>query len=130
MDSNFDEKRKYVRLDFITKVSFGLKGENIPEISSGKKIAQTKNISIEGICFSSDRDLKPGDKLDLEIQIENNFRPIHISGVVKWSNPQAQNQDDLLFDVGLEILSIDNTDEDKFMEYVWGRMKERLTKSL
>ena len=91
MSEHLDERRKYVRLDDSLKVNFQTQNKNQPGGLAEKVSAIIKNISVEGMCFNSDRKLESGEKIDIEIFLPNEAKPLHISGEIIWSR-QAQDE--------------------------------------
>ncbi len=66
-----------------------------------------KNISAEGLCFVSEKQLKRGEKLDLEFYVSDRNPPLHMQGNVRWSREApgfrpAHSQ----FDTGLKLTTI------------------------
>lgn len=95
------ERRKYKRYntavnihfdfthDLETKVKFKFIDHKQKD-SSKKYSAVSKNISVEGLCFSSEREVKQGDLLDLEVYLPNAKDPILMRGKVRWCKPSEE----------------------------------------
>jgi hypothetical protein len=69
--------------DLETKVNFEFidkKGKILPE----KYEALSRNISVEGLCFLSNKKVVRGDFLHLEVYLPSAKDPIHMKGEVKW----------------------------------------------
>ena len=116
------EQRGYIRFSLKTHVNFQIKrpGEAPASLDSPAH-AITKDISMRGICFSASRRLMPGNALKLFVFFERNKKPIHLEGKVAWCMQQKGRE---MFDMGVELLSIDKTDEKEFMGYIRKRAAE------
>ena len=91
------ERRKYERYDteikiyfdfayeLKTKVKYQLVDKNRRKILPKKYLAYSKNVSAEGLSFTSSRALKNGDRLNLEIYLPSAKDPIYMEGQVRWS---------------------------------------------
>jgi hypothetical protein len=108
------EKRKYVRYDtelkIYFKVDYSLKTKvefqildrrNSYAILSKKYPAVSKNVNVEGLCFTSEKKLKRGDFLYLEVYLPKAKSPIIMEGKVRWSglSPGKKNK----FDTGVKL---------------------------
>ncbi len=123
MDKEGIEKRKYLRLDVNTKIEFSLIEVDDSESFFRKNLAESKNISIKGICFAYPKTLEEGEKISLTVYLPEDSDPIRMSGEVKWCQLQTQ-KSDLTYDIGVEIFNIKDSDEGKFMDFVWTKVKE------
>lgn len=127
MSEYLEERRKYVRLDDNLKVNFQTQNKNQPGGLAEKVSAIITNISVEGVRFNSDRKLEIGEKIDIEIFLPNETKPLHISGKVVWSCQLQDLQDQkIMFESGVKLFAIEKSDEGKFMGYVWEKMKGQL----
>ena len=73
----------YVTYDVRTKVRFQIidkKGKT----SSPKYTALSRNVSAEGLCFTSDKKLAPGDYLHLEVLLPGGKESVPMEGNVRW----------------------------------------------
>ena len=67
-----------------------------------------KNISVEGLCFVSEKKLKRGEKLDLEFYVSESNPPLHMQGKVRWSKEASESQPaHSQFDTGLILTTIE-----------------------
>lgn len=67
-----------------------------------------KNISVEGLCFVSEKRLKRGEKLDLEFYVSDSNSPIHMQGNVRWSREAPGSQSaHSQYDTGLKLITIE-----------------------
>lgn len=146
-----EERRKYFRYhtelkidyqvnyDIRTKVKFQVL--NIIKHKLGKKkySGPSKNISVEGLCFVSNKELKKGNILFLEVYEPNTQAPIIMEGEVRWSQEIVQSEEsEVKFYTGIKIISvngqsvIDSISHDKdndvdwsiVLETVFGNFKE------
>lgn len=91
------ERRKFERYDMEMKVHFyvhydmetKVKFEVIEEEKSGSKAKKysglSKDFSIEGMRFSSDRKIKKGENLRIEVYLPQKKSSIPMMGQVRWS---------------------------------------------
>ena len=110
MDFEKKNKRKYKRYnteariyfdfayDLETKVKFELVEEKKKQKPKKKYLAVSRNISAEGLCFVSHKDVKERDKLYMEIYLPSAVEPIHMSGEVKWCDPVSESSTYVLDD--------------------------------
>ena len=105
------EARVYFRLiyDVRTKVKFQiLDKRNENRALSQKYIATCRNVSTEGLCFISNKVLKKGDFLYLELYMPTKEEPIQMEGQVRWSQaiPSKQKYEQK-FDTGVKLATVD-----------------------
>ena len=120
-DKGFIEKRKYARLDIRSKVNFSIKetDKDGKELISDRFRAIGKNIGVEGILFTCNKEIKPGTVLDLEIFFPDREDPVYIQGEVKRCVPAKEESE---FDIGLQFLSVDKNHVLMMIEYVCGKL--------
>ena len=125
------EKRRYIRRDSETRINFDIKGGIAKKAPSDKASALIKNLSVEGICFTSDKELKKGASLALEIFLPSQREPLHLEGKVVWSKPaRGEKGKEDGFEVGVKLFTIEKGDENKFIGYVCDKMMRHLSKYL
>ena len=73
----------YVTYDVRTKVRFKIVARN-GKTSSPQYSALSRNVSAEGLCFSSDKKLAPGDYLHLEVLLPGGKKSVPMEGEVRW----------------------------------------------
>jgi c-di-GMP-binding flagellar brake protein YcgR len=130
-DKKFLERRNYVRVDLETKVNFRVRRPKGSKAASEKVVAVSRNVSVEGICFTSPVRLKEGTLLDLEIFVPNSPKPLNIKGEVRWSQPFKKEADTKkLYNTGVRLVTIEKNDEGKFILFVSNKMIERLARYL
>ncbi|MBL7132359.1 MAG: PilZ domain-containing protein [Candidatus Omnitrophica bacterium] len=124
-----EERRRYVRVDIATKINFQVK-EKVKEKTSPKSLpAISKNLSVEGICFNSEKELTPGTGLQLQMFIPSQAEPLLLEGEVKWSGP-IQGKGKTMFATGVQLYTFGESDENRYLRYVSEKMTERLSRYL
>jgi hypothetical protein len=112
----FVKERKYERYD-AQVMAYGIKAElefkvinkdSEKEILSEKYPAVCKNVSAEGVCFTSQKKLQKGDKVYLEIYLSDKKDPIRLEGEVRWSHETSLKQkQENNFDSGVRLLTVE-----------------------
>ena len=126
-----EERRKYIRLNATNEVNFRVRDKKTAEPFKAKTSGVSKDISVEGICFSAEKQLESGTKLDLEIMLPSGSEPLILKGEVKWSRLlEAEANAKAMFDTGVELLIIQESDENRYLRYVNQKMMERLSRYL
>jgi len=105
------DRRKYLRFKLRVKVKCHIK-----KMRKGKKPSLeisgiTKNISVAGICFTSETKLEPGRKITLEMFLPFQSKPLYLEGEVKWSRSVKAKKDRKMSDTGVKLFTIDKGDE-------------------
>jgi hypothetical protein len=115
------ERRKYERYETKAKVYFRIIYEIETKIEfqivtkkqEGESLSQkysaiSKNVSVEGLCFASEKQLKKGDMLYLEVYLPRRKNPIHMQGQVRWSQVTSpQQQKEGKYDTGVKLISVE-----------------------
>lgn len=101
-------KRKYKRYNTEAKIYFDfaydLETKVKFEFVDGKKrlkkqyLAVSRNISAEGLCFVSHKDVEIKDRLYMELYLPNAVEPIPMTGEVKWCDPVSESSTYVLGD--------------------------------
>lgn len=97
----------YVDYELQTRIKFQVDGENKDRAHAGGYKGVSRNVSANGLRFSSDKKLKKGDKLHIDLYLPKRQRPILMTGQVRWSEkfycaPSAKYR----FDTGVKLLTI------------------------
>ena len=113
------ERRRYERYDntvkihfrvtynLKTKVTFQVIDQDKQEALSPKYLALSKNVSAEGICFTSAKKLDDGNALHLEVYVPGTSAPVHMRGEVRWCRPIAPGEgEEDQFDAGVKVLTV------------------------
>ncbi len=126
-----EERRKYIRLNAANKLNFCVRDKKKALPLEAKSSAVSKDIGVEGICFSTEKQLEPGTKLDLEIMLPSESEPLILKGEVKWSRSlKTQANARAMFDTGVQLLIVQKSDENRYLRYVNQKMMERLSRYL
>jgi len=124
MEENSQEKRRFIRLDVDSEAHIKVKKANGTIDSSKGTLAFVKNISLEGLCFVYSESLALYSDVEMDVYLEDDLRPIHVSGQVqRLKDIRDDEHEGFKFEIGLKILKINREDENKFMDYVWKRRK-------
>lgn len=125
MSHNSEEKRKYIRLNAGTEARLKVKNSQGKSAGFENDLAFVRNISLEGVGLAYDKPLNIDDKVELELYLQDDLQPTHITGQVRrikeFDNEQHQ---EFKYEIGIKILSISKEDEYKFTSYVWKKIKE------
>ncbi len=113
------ERRKFARIALRSKITFSIIDTEGKKISEEKFHAIGKNIGAAGLHFTSDKELKPGTILDLEILLPKETDPVRIKGEVVWS---AVFESDGKIDTGVKFLTIDKNHVLLLVKYVCGNL--------
>ncbi len=142
---DFEEKRKFDRLpigtdvffklifDIKTQVNFQVIDKDLNKALSRKYLALSKNVSVEGLCFSCLKKLEEGDMLLLEVVSPVLKKSIPMKGQVRWSRKITPPEfDDNKFDTGIRILEIngrsmdDTLVQDEEKKIIWSGLLESM----
>ena len=142
MESGIKEQRKHSRYDTEVKIYFhvpyDIKTKVKFKLVDGKKtshkkyLALSKNVSAQGICFTSQKELRAGELLDLEVYPPGSPTPIAMRGEVRWSHPGLSSCEGKKYDTGALLTAIgDKPIEgtiyfDKENQVVWSAVLEAL----
>ena len=114
---NYKEKRKYERYgteaeiffsvsyDIKTVVKFQVVEER--KTTDKKYSALSRDISIEGLNFTSDKKLKKGDLLLIELYPPGSKEPVYMGGEVAWCQPLPYKKDGKeIYQAGIKLISV------------------------
>ncbi len=95
--------------DVKAQVQFQVIDKEMNRPLSRKYLALSRNISLEGLCFSCLKQLTAGELLLLEISGPQHASPVKLKGEVRWSRKMtAPEFDDNKFDTGVKILTVND----------------------
>ena len=90
-----------------TNIHFQIIDQESGELHTSKYSAFSKNVGVEGLCFTTSLRLSQGEHLYLEIFANGKKDPIPMEGQVRWSRqclstagPERQ------FDTGIKIITV------------------------
>jgi len=131
-DRAFVEKRKYVRFDLEVRIKFQIlgQGKDKTQVPSESVSAIIKNLSIEGVRFISDVRVESGSIIRLEVLLPAQIQPLHLEGQVKWSQSLKQPDGKEMFETGVKLFTIEQSDENRFMGYVYDKTIQNMGKYL
>lgn len=93
--------------DLKTKVEYQIIDTEKAEAVSDKHAAISRNVSAQGMCFTSTEKLEPGMMLNLEVFLPNDKTPIPMQGEVRWSHPSGTSNVQIQkYDTGIKILTV------------------------
>lgn len=117
--------------DVKTKVRFQLVDSDEGKETYRKYLAISKNISVEGICFTSFKKLEQGDILHLEVYVPGSKEPVYMEGEVRWCHPtDEKEQDEGKYDTGVLLTKANSKDvsqtifTDQENKIVWSAVLE------
>jgi len=117
------EKRKYARLELMSRVNFSVVEIGAEPGPAKRFRAVGKNIGVEGLLLTADKELEKGMLLDLEIFLPNKTDPVYIEGEVRWCRPSAvQKTKKTAYDAGIKFLTINKSHVLMLIKYVCGSL--------
>ena len=105
------ERRRFIRLEVPIGLQYNVVGSNVI------KDVTTKDISCDGMRFTSPDAIPADSLLRLTIQIPKAKNPVHAEGKVVWSHKQA-NDGGPDNEVGLELIKIEEDNKNTFLKYL------------
>ncbi len=109
MKLKLPERRRFLRIEVPLKVKL-MSGDRVDKIT-------TKNISPVGLRFELTRELNESNQLTMSLYLPSSERPIHLIGKVVWQNKSSL-EDNAPYDIGVEIVEIDDKDKNSFLKYL------------
>jgi len=121
---DFSEKRQYARVALKCRVVGRIEEEGP---FSKEFTAIGKNLSAEGILFTSKKQFTTGNTLSLQMSFPDESAPIAIRGKVKWCVPLIEaGERSVFFDTGVWFLNLDRNHLRILIKYVCGNLIEDL----
>ena len=120
-----EERRHFVRLDTRLDVTYTL----LPATQAQQGV--TKGIGGGGICFFSDRELSPGDRLQVAMKLPGRELPVNCTAEVIWCEPYeviGKSGRQRSIEVGVRFLEISPQDQEAVMQHVILNLKSRPAK--
>jgi hypothetical protein len=103
-----------VTFDVKTKIDFRVKKKKASPSFSEKYSAVSRNVSVEGLSFTSEKELQSGDMLSLDVYVPSASRPIKMEGQVRWCQVSEEEwQRKKLYDTGVRILAVEGETVEK-----------------
>lgn len=111
-----DERRRFIRLNLNVEINYSLIAPPPP----AKQKGTTKNIGAGGICLLSEKELKIGDTVKIEIHLPDDPPDISATGKVAWVKIFAiANDKNRRYDAGVEFTQIDQGDRRRIEKYIF-----------
>ncbi|MBF0484284.1 MAG: PilZ domain-containing protein [Candidatus Omnitrophica bacterium] len=67
-----------------------------------------KNMSVEGLCFTTDEMLKIGESLNLNVYLPKDVDQVQMRGEVRWIAPLAFSGDYPKYDIGVKLVTVND----------------------
>jgi len=98
-----------VSFDVETKIDYRVKSRDAEKYPPQKYHALSRNVSAEGLCFTSKRKLNHGDQVLVEIFLPLSEAPIPMEGEVRWSRLFEHQPDSggPLYETGILLEKVD-----------------------
>lgn len=109
MKLKLPERRRFIRIEIPLKVKIKTSGR-IDEVV-------TKNISPIGMRFEVTKELKNTELLDMSLTIPSSDTPVRLKGRVVWQSKTTL-EDTAPYDVGVEIMEIEDKNKNAFLKYL------------
>jgi len=119
-----EERRKYKRyntevkvyfdfsFDLQTKVDYKIIDQKTKKAVTDKYSAVSRNISVEGLCIVSEKELSKWDQLFMELYLPGSSIPVPMEGFVRWCSPNKpadeikQNDEKANYLVGVQLSKV------------------------
>ena len=109
MKQKLPERRRFIRIEVPLK-AIVKSGDRLDEVV-------TKNISPVGLRFEIDRQLKESERLEVALYLPSTDDPISLEAKVIWQSKTSL-EDKAPYDVGVEIIDIDDKRKNSFLKYL------------
>lgn len=118
--------------DFTAKIDFKV-GPTPLASSQHSYLGFTKNISINGLCFESPKELKPHDKVWIEFHIPDSDALIYMEADVRWSTRISSKDEKIAqYLIGVCVTKIDGMSVedtiyfDQAYQVMWSQLLDRI----
>ncbi|MBL7071770.1 MAG: PilZ domain-containing protein [Candidatus Omnitrophica bacterium] len=116
-----EERRRFIRLEVPVEVKYIMEGDTL------RKEVTTKDLSCEGLRFTSAEEIKNESKVELNLNIPNANNAVHIKGKIVWSK-RISIEDGSPKEVGVEFLEIEEDNKNTFLRFlcdlIYGQTKK------
>ena len=109
MKLKLPERRRFVRIETPLRVVVK-SGDRVDEVT-------TKNVSPVGMRFEVSEEFKQSDNLKMTLYLPKSDDPIALVGKVIWQTKTSL-EDNAPYDVGVEIIEIDDRNKNIFLKYL------------
>lgn len=104
----------HVTFDITTKIDYQIRMPDRKELLPEKYSGISKNISVEGLGFQTDRKLNKGDLLVLNVYAPNVLESVRMEGVVCWCAPlKEEGQNPSSYEAGVRISVVEGEPVEK-----------------
>jgi len=114
------EKRRFIRFDVSLKVNYVIQKE-----PKAEKTGTTKNVSAGGIQLLTKEKLNTGNKLDLKIFTPEALNPVHMKGIIMWSNEISSGKN-MSYANGIEFGKIEEDNKNTFLRFLCDLMYKKI----
>ena len=120
MKLKLPERRRFIRIEVPLKVS----------IKAGGRVDEvvTKNISPIGMRFEIDKELSDTETLNMSLVLPSSDTPVCLKGRVVWQSKTTL-EDSAPYDVGVEIMEIEDKGKNVFLKYLCDLLYESTFKT-
>ena len=115
-----------VAYPLITNMNFQIIDQESGDFHTSKYSAVSKNVGVEGLCFTTGFRLNIGEHIYLEVFVKGKKDPVPMEGQVRWSRQcLLTTGKERQFDTGIKIISIkgqpvaETFEKDKSDQVVW-----------
>jgi hypothetical protein len=106
----FDAERQiafYFNYDFQTALEFRGKASEEKQ-APVKHSGVSKNISAEGLCFTSNKALRQGEALQLDVFLLDHKNTVRLEGEVRWSRSvSSEREEEPSFETGVKLIAVE-----------------------
>lgn len=125
MKDKRDNRRRFIRFDLDTNIKFRFFDNIIEESIKGK----AKNLSAEGVCIVTEKDIPLDKDIELDISLPGKKRAIRVSGRIVWIHKIKSMNKELpdRHEAGIKLYTVDKDDENTLLRYYCERMVDNLS---
>ena len=129
--TDYSERRKYARVDIRSKINFILSEAGDTDAPQEKFQAVGKNMGVEGLLFNSNKKLKPGTLLDMEIFFPYQSQPVKIQGEVRWCQAvKDESTGAISYDTGVKFPVITEDHVFLLVKHICGNLSRDMIRRL
>jgi len=114
------EKRRFIRFNIALKAAYIVQKE--PKIEN---MGTAKDVSASGMQLLTAENLLPGVKLDLKVFLPEALNPVHLKGVVVWTE-KIEPRKDLSYSSGINFDKIEEDNKNTFLKFLCDLMYEKI----
>ena len=126
-----------VNFDVQTRVDYRLRDQDSGEPAPERYQGVSQNVSLEGMCFYSQTELQPGDRLLMEVFVPAANEPIPMEAEVRWCRVRAPRHDDHEHDyqTGVKVVTVKGEEvartifQDPVHHMMWSNLLEEVFSS-